>query len=81
MDKAITLPLTDVEVENIELRTSANEVRVDKFKATPGELANVKLTPVSQVAGAGTSLLVTLTTRGMIPKGGKIQIVTGEFWN
>ena len=81
MDKAITLPETDVTVENIILRTSANEARVDTFKATPGVLADVKLMPVSQVAGAGTSLMVSLTTRGRIPKGGKIHIVAGESWN
>ena len=81
VDKAVTLPDTNITVDPIRMTTSANEIRDGTFRAAPGTLGAVTLTPASQVAAAGTELMVSVTTRGVIPKNGKIHIVAGEYWN
>lgn len=81
VDKAVTLPDTNITVDPIRMTTSANEIRDGTFRAAPGTLGEVTLTPASEVAAAGTDLMVSVTTRGVIPKDGKIHIVAAEYWN
>lgn len=81
VDKAVTLPDTNITVDPIRMSTSANEFRDASFRADPGALASAQLKPVSEVVADDTSLLVSIKTTNVIPRNGKIHITVGEYWN
>lgn len=81
VDRAVTLPDTNITVDPIRMSTSANEFRDASFRADPGALGSAQLKPVSEVVADDTNLLVTIKTANVIPRNGKVHIAVGEYWN